>query len=226
MEEYTTVHQIAEELRKKGQSYSEINKTLGVAKSTLSVWFSEKQWSKSVRARLNSKYLPISTARIALMNRSRKLEKIKRYKRYLKEAEIMYERLKNNPLFVSGVSIYWGEGEKVDTGRVSVINTDVGMLQVMINFYRKILQIPEHKIRAGLFIYRDLDPTSLLKYWSRKIKLSKNQFIKSQILPGKIKSRRKRSPCGMCNIYVSSTELKVKMMHWIKLLASEHAVSI
>ena len=132
-------------LRKSGNSYSEIKAELGVAKSTLSDWLNKKPWSDSIKKDLNNKYLPKNRYRIMLMNKSRALKKIKRDSRYLREANAQYNKMKNVPLFIAGLMIYWGEGEKFDTGRIAVINTDAKMIQVMINFIILILKVPKHK---------------------------------------------------------------------------------
>lgn len=213
----------AEKLRRDGMSYTEIRSKLGIAKSTLSDWFSNKEWSHVIKTSLNDKSLLKNKARIVLMNKSRMLKKIIRDNEYMKEANTQYKKLMNNPLFIAGISIYWGEGEKFSTGRVSVINTDADMMRVMINFYRNILKVPEGKIRAGLFVYEDLDPNRVQKYWSSKLDLSENYFIKTHILPNKGKPGKKKSIWGMCNIYVCSTELKIKMTQWIRAFALEYA---
>ena len=127
--------------------------------------------------------------------------------------------MKNVPLFIAGLMIYWGEGEKFDTGRIAVINTDAKMIQVMINFIILILKVPKHKIRAGLFVYEDLDAMSVQRYWSDALGLPSHQFIKTHILVSRMRPGKKKSAYGMCNIYVCSTELKLKIMKWIELFS-------
>jgi len=213
----------AVELRKNGNSYSEIKAELGVAKSTLSDWFNKKPWSDLVKRSLNDKYLPKNRNRIVLMNKSRALKKIKRDNRYLIEANVQYNKMKKVPLFIAGLMIYWGEGEKFGTGRIAIINTDAKMIQIMMNFIILILKVPKDKIRAGLFVYEDLDVISVQKYWSDTLGLPSNQFIKTHILASKIRPGKKKSAYGMCNIYVCSTELKLKIMKWIELFTLEYS---
>lgn len=213
----------ATELRKNGRSYSEIKSELGVAKSTLSDWFNKKPWSDSIKKRLNGKYLPKNRNRIVLMNKSRALKKIKRDSRYLREANAQYNKMKKVPLFVAGLMIYWGEGEKFATGRIAVINTEAKMIQVMINFITVILKVPKEKIRAGLFVYEDLDAMSVQTYWSDVLDLPRHQFIKTHILVSRKRPGKKKSAYGMCTIYVCSTELKFKIMQWIKLFTLEYS---
>ena len=157
------------------------------------------------------------------MNKTRANKKLVRDSLYLNEADIQYHKLKNTPLFIAGLTIYWGEGEKYGNWRISVINTDASMLKVVIRFYREILKVDENKIRAGLFVYQDLDPASVQKYWSQVLDLPISQFIKTQILKSKIRPGKKKSQFGMCNIYVGGTELKIKMMRWIELFILDYA---
>lgn len=214
----------AEELRKIGKSYSEIKKRLGVSKSTLSCWFSDKEWSKSVKIQLSNKYKNKNTNRLIRINRLRKLETIKRHNYYRQQAGKEYQKLKANPLFIAGLSIYWGEGEKIEKGRVAVINTDTEMLQVIVNFYRRILNVPEEKLRAAIFIYKDTSEKKALKYWSEKVGISKKRFIKTQVLPSRSTLTKNKVLKGMCNVYFCSTETNIKINEWIRLLASDMRV--
>lgn len=223
MKKNINVFRKAVKLRKSGNSYAEIYGELGVAKSTLSDWLNKKPWSDSIKKNLNDKYLPRNRNRIVLMNKLRALIKIKRDSRYLREANTQFNKMKKMPLFVAGLMIYWGEGEKFDTGRIAVINTDAKMLQVMIYFITIILKVPKEKIRAGVFVYEDLDATSVQTYWSDALGLPRHQFIKTHILVSKKKPGKKKSAYGMCTIYVCSTELKLKIMRWIELFTLEYS---
>lgn len=211
------LHDRAIALRKSGKSYSEIKNLLNIPKSTLSDWFSREKWSESIKAEINKKSSQKSTARILLMNKQRALNKVDRDNEYLKEADAEYKNLKKDPLFIAGLSIYWGEGEKFGNWRVAIINSDAKMMQVAISFFRIILKVPEDKIRAGLFLYEDLDQEKTQKYWSEMLALPAKQFIKTHVLKSKARVGKKRSVYGMCNIYVCGVKFKTKVMRWIEL---------
>lgn len=210
-----------ERSRKLGNSYSQLRSEFGISKSTLSSWFSKTKWSSEIKTRLVVKNRQQSRLHIIFLNKIRLEHKIIRDEKYRQEARAMYEENKDNPLFIMGVSLYWGEGEKVNKGRVSIINTDPGLLQVEINFFRKILKIPEPKLRAAVFIYSDIDENTALDYWSSEIRLPRSQFIKTQILPSRSRLTKRKITNGICNIYFSSVEYSIKMKEWIKLLANE-----
>lgn len=211
----------AESLRKIGKSYLEISKALSVPKSTLSNWFSMKKWSQSIKFQLTEKNKDRSRNYIIQINKLRRLQTLQRHEKYREEARLEYKKMKADHLFLSGLSIYWGEGEKAGKGRVSVINSSVEMLQVVVNFYRQTLKIPENKLRGAIFIYGDHDVNKALDYWSMKLKVPKAQFIKTQILPTRSNLTKNKVKNGMCNLYFSSTELNIKISEWIKLLALE-----
>ena len=209
----------ATELRKLGKSYSEINKELNIPKSTLSNWFSDKKWSQSISRQLAREWSKIHTNRLIKINKSRKLKTLDRYRKYRKEAEVSFNKLKKNPLFLIGLSLYWGEGEKIDNGRVGLINTDVALLKIILKFYRKILKVPEEKLRAAIFIYKDNNKEESLKFWSTNLQIARDQFIKTQVLPSRAKITKRKLRHGICNVYFSSTEMNIKIRHWVNLLA-------
>ena len=208
----------AKELRKKGFSYSEISKEINIPKSTLSYWFSKKAWSQKVKKRIIKRQKNISKTTQILANKARLLKKELRQNRFRKEARKEFKKLKSTPLFLVGLGIYWGEGEKVGQGRVSVINTDPKLLLVMVNFYRNILNISENKLRIALFVYNDIDINTVTNYWSRTLKIPQQQFIKTQMLKSRSKRTKRKSKYGICNLYFSSTEQSIKISEWIKLL--------
>ncbi len=209
-----------ETARKSGMSYAQLHKKFGVSKGTLSSWFSSSKWSSDIKTKLAIRNKEQSRIHMKNLNKIRTENKLLRNDKYIEEAKKLFEQNKTNPLFVAGVSIYWGEGEKVNKGRVSMINTDPNMLLTEISFFRKIMNISESKLRAAIFIYKDLDKELLLEYWSKVLSLSKDQFIKTQILPSRSHLTKRKVSNGICNIYFSSVEYNIKIKEWIKLLSN------
>lgn len=153
----------------------------------------------------------------------KKAQKWQRYEEYRKEAQVEYATLKQDHLFIIGVAIYWGEGEKTDNGRVSVINTNTHMLQIMVRFYRRVLKVPPQKLRAALYVYADIDKNKTLQYWSEKLNIPSSQFIKTQQLPSRSRLTKRKIKYGICNVYFSSTQMNIKIQEWIKELGDEYA---
>lgn len=208
-------------LRKSGKSYNQISKKLRIPKSTISNWLSDKKWSETIKIQLADKNKLKNSNFLVKLNALKHLSTLKRHDEYKKKARLEYDKLKHNKLFLAGLSIYWGEGEKTNSGRVSLVNSDDRMLKVVINFYRKTLKIPEDKLRAALFIYKDIDENKAIKYWSKILNVNKKNFVKTQILPSRSKLTQNKVSNGMCNIYFSNTETNVKIREWISLLAND-----
>ncbi len=206
-------------LRRTGKSYGQISKASGISKSTLSNWLSGKEWSDKITIQLAEKNRKSSYNALAKFSRLKHLDTLKRYKNYRVEAANDFNQLKSKKLFLIGVAIYWGEGDKTNKGKVGVINSDVNLLKLIVSFYRKILKISEEKLRAGLFIYEDIDEGKAIEYWSSELNLNKDQFIKTQVLPSRSHRTKSKVKYGMCNIYFSSVEINIKMKEWIKILA-------
>lgn len=207
----------ANELRKSGHSYLQISRELGVPKSTLSGWFSKLYWSKDVVSR-NTEQSNNYSGRLVLANITRAQKQRLRHERYTLEAKEQFKKFKNDPIFVGGVCLYWGEGEKTNSGRVSLINTDPEMLKVVVYFYRKYLDIANSSLRVGLFIYEDHLEEEIKGFWSKLLEIPVDQFIKTQYLKSRSRLTTRRSKYGICSLYFSSTEQSVKIREWIRLL--------
>jgi hypothetical protein len=212
-------HKQAEILRRKGNSYVLISAKLGVSKSTISSWFTKKSWSDKIKSDLNCSRLKMARKNLVAANFARRENQLKRRKRYLNEARLEFKKLINDPLFLIGLGIYWGEGDKTDNGRVAVINTDPELLRTMVGFYRQCLGILDSSLRIGLFIYEDINKDATILFWSEKLKISRSQFIKLQVLKSRSRLTKNKSKYGICSLYFSNTEFNVKIHEWIRLLS-------
>jgi hypothetical protein len=207
------------DMRRKGKSYKDIYVSLKIPKSTLSGWFADVDWSSNVKRGLAEKSNINSRVRMLELNRVRGKNLERAYKTALTEAREEFEHLKYNPLFISGLMLYWGEGDKVTKYATRFINTDPDMVRLYVFFLQKACKVPTKKIRASLLIYPDLDNDKCLKFWSKISGIALEQFIKSSVIQGR--HQTKRVGHGMCTVYVSSTYFKVKMNEWISLMAKE-----
>lgn len=201
-------------LRKNGLSYNAISKKLGVPKSTLSEWFSELSWSKSLRKDLTRRAFLKIYPQLQAMNEARSRQWEEWREKARKGALADFQKLRTDPLFVSGVMIYWGEGDRKPDNPVRVSNIDPQMLRIFIKFLRKCCRIPREKIKAHLTIYPDLNESECKKYWIPKIGVKPELFNKTQIILGRHKT--KKLHYGICAIEIASRQLKEKLLVWIQ----------
>jgi hypothetical protein len=198
-------------LRKQGKSYREISAELGVATSTLSNWFKGTDFSEAIRQELTKSAIHTSTMRLEGLNKARGDTLSALYARAEIEAIHEVNLHVTNPLFVTAVASYWGEGDKLNKNQLRITNTDPVMLKIFVKFLLEICKVPKEKIRVALFIYEDLDEYTCREYWSKQLELT--EFHKTMILPSRHKT--KRLPHGICTIIVTNSYLKRKMSVWI-----------
>lgn len=207
---------LAIQLRKRGVSYKEIEKRLGIPRSTLCGWFSGLEWSKKVKEELKV-ILPIKLS-IAQKVRWEKLRQSHRA-----AAEDEFQKLVVNHLFVLGVALYWGEGDhQKKYSNVKLVNTDARIIRLFTKFLEEVAKIPLSKIKAYMILYNDLEEESTKKYWSKASGVSVQQFTKTQIIHGRHPTRKTKH--GMCVIQVSSRALKERLLVWQELLYRQYNI--
>ncbi len=199
------------DLRASGKSYNDIAATLGMSRSTLSLWFKGHSFSEEIRKSLTLNASAVSTERLHKLNKVRGDSLNAFYHRAMIEATLELEMHKCDPLFIAAVSAYWGEGDKRSRNNVRLINTDPVMLQLFIEFLTRFCLVPKESIRAALFIYPDLDEDVCRQYWEGEIGIS--NFHKTMVLPSRHKTNKLQY--GTCSVIVSNTYLKKKMLLWI-----------
>lgn len=204
----------AKNLRISGKSYSEISLLLNISKGTISEWFSNEKWSQTIKNQLIQSANTKSGFKMQELNkiRGKKLDVL--YAKAKQEALEELEILKYNPLFIAGIMLYWGEGDKRNKNNVKFINTNPEMIVLYCEFLRIICNVPETKIKAGLFIYEDIDEKQTILFWSQKLQINISNFHKTITLVSR--SSKRRTPTGICLITVSSSFLKKKIITWME----------
>ena len=208
---------VAFKLRKQGKSYNEINKILGISKSTLSEWFKNNPESQKIKAALSARSNNNVTERIKRFVRENKLRWNKWREVAREEAKKEFVILVKKPLFIAGTMLYWGEGDSKPRNPVRLTNTDPRMIALYVKFLTNILNIPKEKIKASIILYSDLSEETCLNFWSNITKLSKSQFYKTQFIKGQHPTARLTN--GICMVICNSRQLKEKMIVWIDLLS-------
>lgn len=203
-------------LRKQGKSYKDVKFVLNIPKSTLSGWLSKKRWSRDIKRRLTEKAEIKSKKRILQLNKIRKKKLDHLYKKAKIEASYEFLRFRKNSLFITGLSIYWGEGDKINKHQVRISNTDPNLVRIFVEFLIKICKIEKGKIKSWILIYPDLDEKECLNFWKQRTGLKEENFTKTIIINGKHKTKKIRF--GVCNITVSNRYFKEKMIKWLELL--------
>jgi hypothetical protein len=139
---------------------------------------------------------------ISIMNKARLQKRTAGDSLVKKEAVELFEKYKNDPLFLSGIVLYWAEGTRLNKNyrkyQLAFTSSDSNLLIYYCKFLEKFFKNVEiSDWRPGLYLYPDIKPKQTLSYWSRILKIPTKQFIKPQILSGN-NSVRKKLRFGTC----------------------------
>lgn len=209
----------AVQFRKRGFTYSEIAKIVDVSVSTISLWLSKKAFSKKIRDENFKRAAKDNIKRMRLINKTRNAERTIRYAEADASAETEYKHYKSDPLFVAGLMLYVGEGDKTTSHLIRIANADIAIHRIFISFAKTYLGVPQEKFRFWILLYPDLSEKVCVQKWSKELKLTKTNFHKNQVIEGK--SLKRTLHHGVGNTIIGGTVLKRKLMKWIELSLKE-----
>jgi predicted transcriptional regulator len=197
----------ARRLRHEGYSVKEICQTLGVAKSSVSVWVRDIELTSEQRNRLIEKGSPRMRGRFdgAEANARKHLELRREYQ----EAGRLKAR-EQDPLHIAGCMLYWAEGRKA-RNRLELVNSDADLLKFYMKFLRESLDAPNDKmkIHVNCYLGNGIELTEIEDYWLKILDLSKSHLGKSVVnaQPTSSQQKGRKLLYGVCKLSVQSTEL-------------------
>src|SRR5258708_26186351 len=158
---------IARKLREQGLSFSEISEKIpNLSKGTLNGWLKDIELTSEQKVRLLNKMRDkgnVGRLRGAFINHHKRIESIKQIMVVAKEE--VEERM-GNTLFVTGVMLYWAEGDKTQE-RVGFTNSDPEMIKFMMRWLREVCKVPELKFRIALSIMTLHNRKISEEFWSK-----------------------------------------------------------
>lgn len=210
-------------LRNEGKTFSEIRKIVKVSKSTLSIWLKPYPLSKEQMLKVNNmKYRAIERFRETMREKRKK-----RLDKYSKEIKHRLLPLSKKNLFIAGLFLYWGEGNKASSHTISINNTDPSVLKFTRYWYSKALDIKEKNMKIYLHLYKDMNKIKEIDYWSRQLHIPKSQFIRPYIKESKkLNIDQKGFGHGTCGLVVHNTVIKEKILMGILCIADYYGKKI
>jgi hypothetical protein len=209
--------ELGKDLRRLGLSYGEVMDLIPVKKSTLATWCRDVRLTagqlQDIRIRrtpepgMNLRGKPYTTQR----PRRREIEMIRA------QSFLEAENLVDQPFWVAGVSMYWGEGSKA-TRQLSMANADPAALRMFKNWSSKYLP-PNDGWRARLNLHAQNDEPAAREWWSGQVDIELEDFTKTYIKPDGTGHRKNHLPYGVCTLIKRrSTDAYVIAMAWIEFL--------
>ena len=213
-------------LRENGWSYTDIQKRLGVSKSTLSGWLKAVPYEPNAIVKKRIKNGPIKS--IIARNKVKVSEVVETKLLAAREVGDFSKR----DLFILGIGLYMGEGAKVYE-QVQVINADPKIIRLAVEWFEICCGLTKDNFKIKLHIYPDNSEKSAKNYWSKVTGIPKSQFTKTQIdIREKKRTLKKRKlPYGTAHLTVVANGDKSKgvvlhrrIMGWIEAINSKMRV--
>jgi hypothetical protein len=162
-------------LRAQGWTYAEICEELDVARSSVSLWVRDVAVDPALlderrRARFDAGLLPVTRRPSSL--HLRKLAEIE-------ECEVRAGSalgdLSNRDLFVAGIALYAGEGNKTGAA-VGMANTNPAILAFFVRWLRTFFEVDESRLRVRLYLHQGLDLDAAEAFWADRLSIPREQF--------------------------------------------------
>lgn len=192
----------ARQLRKDGNSISDIASQLNVSRGSVSSWCRDIELTEIQKANLQKKRKHWGRQnKGAQVNRQKAQEQ-----RQVYQEEGRLKAQEKRPLHMMGCMLYWAEGGK-QKNTLHFVNSDPHMMRMFIRFLREELDVPDSLISLQLHCHtHDDDQQHQMKiYWSQILDLPMTCFQKVQVKKGS-DTRKNRLENGICAIRVSRTE--------------------
>ena len=213
---------LAQELRKKGYTISEIAKKLRISRSTISQWCRDISLTpEQIRKLVERQRLRGYEGRLKFSEKIRK-RRIKEAMELRKEGLKEIGKLSKRDFFIAGVAIYWCEGYTSSSSeKVNFTNSDPKMLLFMLEWFKKICNVENKRFSVQITINQIHRPriAQIEEYWSKLLGIPKPQFTKTVLIKTKPKKiyRNFENYYGTVKINVKQpTKLRRKIEGWIE----------
>ena len=219
------------DLRRSGLSYGEIRAKIPLAKSTVSDWCKNIKLTENQIARLGklkAKGSYVGNLKGSKANQEKRVREIRQIKETAKsEASFLL----NEKFWIAGLMLYWAEGHK--SRRVGISNSDPNIIEFLIEWLRRYCDIKDSKFKPHLNLHSGQNENEIKEFWSKIIKLPKEQFGKSYIKKEGTGHRKNILYKGTLRVDICDLNLLYKILGWVegvidlfhnsKFLIKEHA---
>ncbi|MEK7168440.1 MAG: hypothetical protein AAB778_00335, partial [Patescibacteria group bacterium] len=125
------------ELRKQGKSYSDIRKIVKVSKSSLSLWLKDVLLTDDQKIALKDR----RKRAVETYRKTMKLKRLRRNSSYYLNQINKWIPLSDREVFIAGLFLYLGEGNKVSRSSVGIPNTDSSVVKFALYWFINSLEV-------------------------------------------------------------------------------------
>lgn len=205
--------EVGRALRRLGWSYGEIRDVIDVPKGTLAGWCRDimltGEQTDAIKARSGSaRGVPRDTQR----RRRAEVTRIRTAAREFARCHL------DDPLFVAGTVLYWGEGAKTKQ-MLAVTNADPAALRLFINWVEA-FHDDDPTFVLSLHLHQGDDDASARRWWSEQLSLQRPAFTRTFVKPPGTGHRQNRLLHGVCRVRLRrSTDAFYRTIEWIDVIA-------
>jgi hypothetical protein len=200
----------ARRLRAEGKSVPEIQKLLGVSKSSVSVWVRGIELQTEQKEALKNRQRKFGDANAGAKANKERFAELRLT--HQEDGRAIARQMR--PLHLAGCMLYWAEGAKAKD-RINFVNSDANMILFFMRFLREELYVTNEMISLHLHCHTN-DPNEIKRiehYWTNLLQLPSECLTKTQIhQPKEVRRGNKVLHNGICGIRVNSTELTQQVL--------------
>ena len=198
--------------KKKGYSYSEIQAEVPVSKSTLSLWLRNVELTPRQKARIRKKQEERwKRNNLGEWNRAKRQAEISSIRR---QARGEVTGMTNKQFFVSGLMLYWAEGNKGGK-EIRFSNSDPVCIAFMMVWFRHTFKLSDDRFSLRIHWHQGQNEQELRKYWAQATGLTLAHFRKGFCKPPGTGHRKNYLKWGTLSIRVTKgADFYHKMEGW------------
>jgi transcriptional regulator with XRE-family HTH domain len=198
----TAERDMARRLRQEGVSMREIERRLGVSRSTVSAWVREIELTDHQREKLMARGV---AARI----RARRIYYRARRRRFHEEGRAAARR--GEPLHAAGCMLFWAEGSR-HRNRAQITNSDPALMAFFMSFLRRYFELPTDAFRIACNLFADHEERQreIEDFWLARLDLPRSCMTKTIVnnySRASKRTRKNRLPYGTCRLTVHRTQV-------------------
>jgi hypothetical protein len=202
----------ARALRAQNRTLADIAQTLGVSKSSVSLWVRDVPFTPSLRLRgPHRRPHPAHEAKL------RQIEELNR------EGMERLRVLTEEALFAAGIALYTGEGSKTD-GEVRFSNSDPKMVRLFCTWFRRFFKVDETRMHGRLYLHQGLDLSEAEAFWSAVANIPTAQFHKPYRAVPDRSIRRNKHQHGCFSVGYGCSRTHREVMGLVRALLSSEAL--
>ena len=198
----------ARELRAAGMTLLDIATELGVAKSSVSLWVRDVEFTPGPRRRGQHR----APNRLQLRKQA-EIEEL------LVEGRRRIGQLSEREFLVAGAALYAGEGTKGD-GEVVFANSDPRMMGFFAAWLRRFFSIDESRLRMRVYLHEGLDLDAAMEFWSSITGVELAQFRRGYQAKADTTIRRNKHEYGCAYLRYTCSHTHRSIMGLVAALLS------